>query len=120
MTSGRCLGEHDRCVGGARVAHHESLGLEGSQLATNRSHVHARGARHLGYGSRWLLGYCEQNEECLLAERYATWESDLGAEIEAGKHSFATLEKRMLDRGEVSPNRSGRQEMIENLINCYL
>ena len=53
-------------------------------------------------------------------ERYASWDSGLGAEIERGKHSLASLEKLMLERGEAAPNRSGRQEMIENLINTYL
>jgi xylose isomerase len=56
----------------------------------------------------------------LLRERYASWDTALGAEIEAGKHSFASLEKLMLQKGEAAPNRSGRQEMIENLINTYL
>ena len=58
--------------------------------------------------------------EKLLAERYLSWDSGLGAEIEAGKHSFTSLEKLMLQKGEIAPNRSGRQEMIENLINTYL
>lgn len=58
--------------------------------------------------------------EGLLKERYSSWDSGLGAEIEAGKHSFASLEKIMLERGDISGNRSGRQEMIENLINTYL
>jgi xylose isomerase len=56
----------------------------------------------------------------IVNERYASWDSGLGAEIEAGKHSFASLEKIMLDKGDISGNRSGRQEMIENLINTYL
>jgi xylose isomerase len=58
--------------------------------------------------------------EKLLKDRYATWDSGLGAEIEGGKHSLASLEKLMLQKGESAPNRSGRQEMIENLINTYL
>ncbi len=56
----------------------------------------------------------------LLTERYAAWDGGLGAEIEAGKHTLASLEKLMLQKGEAAPNRSGRQEMIENLINTYL
>lgn len=56
----------------------------------------------------------------LVRERYASWDAGLGAEIEAGKHSFASLEKLMLAKGEAAPNRSGRQELIENLINTYL
>jgi xylose isomerase len=58
--------------------------------------------------------------EKLLTERYASWDSGLGAEIEAGKHDFASLEKIMLQKGESAANASGRQEMIENLINTYL
>jgi xylose isomerase len=58
--------------------------------------------------------------EKLLKDRYASWGSGLGAEIEAGKHSFKSLEKLMLDKGEAAANVSGRQEMIENLINTYL
>ena len=58
--------------------------------------------------------------EKLLQERYASWDSGLGAEIEAGKHNFGSLEKIMLAKGEISGNRSGRQEMLENLINSYL
>jgi xylose isomerase len=58
--------------------------------------------------------------EKLLKERYATWDSGLGAEIEAGKHSLASLEKVMLEKGDAAAPRSGRQEMLENLINTYI
>jgi xylose isomerase len=33
---------------------------------------------------------------------------------------FKSLEKVMLEKGDAAPNRSGRQEMIENLINTYV
>jgi xylose isomerase len=56
----------------------------------------------------------------LVAERYGSWDTGVGAEIEAGKASFASLEKYMLEKGEASPNRSGRQELVENLINTYI
>jgi xylose isomerase len=58
--------------------------------------------------------------ERFVKERYSSWDTGIGAEIEAGKHSFATLERRLLEQGEIAPNRSGRQEMLENLINSYL
>ncbi len=58
--------------------------------------------------------------EGLLTERYASWDRGLGAEIEAENHDFSSLEKIMLEKGEAAPNRSGRQEMLENLINTYL
>jgi xylose isomerase len=56
----------------------------------------------------------------IVDDRYSSWSSPLGKDIEAGKHSLASLEKLMLEKGEVTPNASGRQEMIENLINDYL
>ncbi|MBS0209911.1 MAG: xylose isomerase [Planctomycetes bacterium] len=56
----------------------------------------------------------------LVKERYSTWDTGLGAEIEMGKHSFASLEKIMLERGDAFPNRSGRQELFENMINTYI
>jgi xylose isomerase len=39
---------------------------------------------------------------------------------DAGKHDLKSLEKIMLQKGDAAPNRSGRQEMIEHLINTYL
>jgi xylose isomerase len=52
-------------------------------------------------------------------QRYASWESGVGKEIEKGAASFETLEKYMLEKGEVAPNVSGRQEYLENVINRY-
>jgi xylose isomerase len=56
----------------------------------------------------------------IVKDRYSSWDTGVGAEIEAGKANFASLEKYMLDKGEITPNKSGRQEMLENLINTYL
>ena len=58
--------------------------------------------------------------EELLKERYASWDAGIGARIEAGKESFASLEKYMLKKGEITPNTSGRQEMLENIFNMYI
>jgi xylose isomerase len=56
----------------------------------------------------------------LVKQRYATWDAGVGAEVEAGKHDFASLETYMLQKGNPAPNASGRQELIENIINRYL
>lgn len=56
----------------------------------------------------------------LLSRRYDSWDSGLGAEIESGNHTFESLEEVMLKQGDITANRSGRQEMIENLINTYV
>ncbi len=53
-------------------------------------------------------------------QRYASWDSGIGQQIEKGQAKFDDLEKYMLDKGDAAPNASGRQEMLENIINRYL
>jgi xylose isomerase len=56
----------------------------------------------------------------IVKKRYATWDTGVGAEIEAGKHDFASLEAYMLKKGDADANVSGRQELIENILNRYI
>jgi len=58
--------------------------------------------------------------ERFVKERYSSWDTGIGAAIETGKANFSMLECAMLEKGEITPNKSGRQEMLENLINMYL
>jgi xylose isomerase len=58
--------------------------------------------------------------ERFVKERYSSFDSGIGADIEHGKTDFVKLEQYMLAKGEASPNPSGRQEMLENLFNRYL
>jgi len=53
-------------------------------------------------------------------QRYSSWDSGIGAKIEAGKADFMDLEAYMLDKGAAAPNASGRQEFLENLINEFV
>jgi xylose isomerase len=53
-------------------------------------------------------------------QRYASWDSGIGAKIEAGKASFEDLEVYMLKKGEAAPNTSGRQEYLEILLNEFI
>ncbi len=53
-------------------------------------------------------------------QRYASWDTGIGADIESGKANFESLEKFMLGKGDADKNVSGRQEMLENVINRYL
>ena len=53
-------------------------------------------------------------------QRYASWDSGIGTEIEKGKAKFEELETYMLKKGDADKNTSGRQEMLENIINRYL
>jgi len=52
-------------------------------------------------------------------ERYSSWKSPLGREILAGKADSESLEKWVLENGEPTP-KSGRQEMLEIILNDYL
>jgi xylose isomerase len=52
--------------------------------------------------------------------RYASWDSGIGARIEAGKMNLADLEAYMLKKGDATRNTSGRQEFLENLINEFI
>jgi xylose isomerase len=53
-------------------------------------------------------------------QRYAGWGEGLGADIEAGRVDLAALAETALQRGEVDDLKSGRVEMLENLINEYI
>ncbi len=50
-------------------------------------------------------------------QRYSSYDSGIGRRIENGTANFTELETYMLEKGEAAPNTSGRQEMLENLIN---
>jgi xylose isomerase len=56
----------------------------------------------------------------ILKKRYATYDDGIGKKIEEGSVTFADLETYMLEKGEADPNESGRQELIENIINQYI
>jgi xylose isomerase len=58
--------------------------------------------------------------EDIISERYASWDSDLGQEIENGSIGFQELEAIMLAQGDAGPNGSGRQELIEHIVNRYI
>ncbi|HVT80982.1 MAG TPA: xylose isomerase [Phycisphaerae bacterium] len=53
-------------------------------------------------------------------KRYASWDSGIGARIEEGKVGLSELEAYMLKKGDAAANVSGRQEMLENLINEFI
>ena len=53
-------------------------------------------------------------------ERYGSFDTGIGSRIEKGQVSFRELEEYMLDKGEADANISGRQEMLENIVNQYI
>jgi xylose isomerase len=55
-----------------------------------------------------------------VADRYSSYDTGFGRDIEQGKATFKSLEKLVLIQlGEPKP-RSGKQEYLENLLNTYL
>jgi xylose isomerase len=58
--------------------------------------------------------------ESFLRERYSSWDSGIGAEIEAGKANLRQLSQYVMQKGALNPNSSGRVEMLENIFNEYL
>jgi xylose isomerase len=58
--------------------------------------------------------------EMFVRDRYASYDSGFGREIETGRANFRQLEKLVLAKlGEPTP-RSGRQEYLENIVMSYL
>jgi xylose isomerase len=56
----------------------------------------------------------------MVDQRYSSWESGVGVQISEGSATFETLEKYMLEKGEITPNVSGRQELFEMVLNRYI
>ena len=56
----------------------------------------------------------------LVDDRYAGWREGLGREIMDGRLSLEDLSERVLSQKIDPKPRSGRQEMLENLVNRYL
>ena len=55
----------------------------------------------------------------MAVERYASWDTDLGAKVESGKADLDTLEQYAIKAGEPKLA-SGRQEMLEDIINQFI
>jgi len=84
-------------------------------------YAHVGGMDAFARGLKIAAAIREEGELCqFVKDRYSSWDSGVGAEIESGNASFESLEAYMLDKGEITENVSGRQEMLENLINRYI
>jgi xylose isomerase len=82
---------------------------------------------HIGGMDAYALAFkiarrilAEGQFEKFVQERYASFDSGFGREIETGRANFRQLEKLVLTKlGEPTP-KSGRQEYLENLLMSYL
>ena len=84
-------------------------------------HAHIGGMDAFARGAKIAAAIRKDNAlDGFVEQRYASYDSGVGQEIESGKATFASLESYMLGKGEAAKNSSGRQEMLENLINDYI
>jgi xylose isomerase len=83
-------------------------------------HAHIGGMDAIARGLKIAHRIIEDGRlDGIIKQRYATFDSGIGAKIEKGEVGFAELEAYTLSNGEPFIA-SGRQEMCENLINEYL
>ncbi len=84
-------------------------------------HAHIGGMDAFARGLKLAAAIRADGElDAFVRERYSSWDGGIGAEIESGSADLKRLEAYMLERGDIEPNKSGRQEMLEHLINRYL
>ncbi len=55
-----------------------------------------------------------------MKQRYSSFDSGIGKQIERRRVGFKELSDYALKMGEVKTNQSGRQEFLENLINEFI
>ena len=84
-------------------------------------HAHIGGIDTLARGLLNAARLLEEGVfEKVIEQRYAGWSSPLGQDILAGKKSLADLAAYSVDNQLDPKPASGRQEMLENLLNRYL
>jgi len=85
---------------------------------TDLFHAHIGGIDTLARGLLRAARLIEVGTlDAFVRERYAGWDAGLGREILAGEHSLADLAA-LVGRRQIDPRpRSGRQELLENLVN---
>jgi xylose isomerase len=83
-------------------------------------HAHIGGMDAFARGLKVAHAMIEDGRiNTFIKQRYATYDTGIGAKIEKGEVGFAELEAHVLANGEPLLG-SGRQEMLENLVNEYL
>ncbi|HHT36550.1 MAG TPA: xylose isomerase [Firmicutes bacterium] len=81
---------------------------------------HIAGMDAFAYGLKVAYKLLQSGElENFIEERYSSYSAGIGKQIVDGKADFKTLEAYALDLPEVT-NRSGRQEVLETIINRFL
>ena len=55
-----------------------------------------------------------------ITQRYSSWDTGIGKKVETSKVTLPDLEAYILEKGDIDPNQSGRQEFLEALINEFI
>lgn len=58
--------------------------------------------------------------ENFIDDRYSSYKDGIGKEITGGRADFRELEEYVLKKKKLEPNKSGRQEYLENILNQYI
>lgn len=56
----------------------------------------------------------------VVQDRYSSFDTGIGQKIESGEVGFKELEAYIAEKGEVAANQSGRQELLEHVVNRYI
>ena len=84
-------------------------------------HAHIAGMDTFARGLRIAVAIRKDGRLAdFLKQRYASWDSGIGKKIEKGEIDFEELENYALKLGEVTTNKSGRQEYLEALFNEFI
>ena len=84
-------------------------------------HAHVGGMDAFARGLKVAAAIRADGElDAFVKERYSSWDTGIGDKIESGAATFESLEAYIQQQGEINPNESGRQEMLEHIINRYL
>ena len=84
-------------------------------------HAHIGGMDAFARGLKIAAKIREDNAlSDFVTERYSSYDEGIGKRIDSGQASLAELESYMLEKGEADASPSGRQELLENIINQYI
>jgi len=84
-------------------------------------HAHIMGLDAFALGLRVAVTLEEMPEfHEIIEERYSSWNSGIGTEIENGTHTLESLEHIVLSGGEVEPLPSGLEERLGSIMNHAL
>ena len=100
----------------------DSKTRRGSYTPEDIFHAYIAGMDAFALGLRLAYKVIDDGRiDKFVSDRYASWRSGIGADIIAGKVDMADLEKYVLAKGDVMDSvSSGRQEMLENILNSIM